>query len=170
MVFGLFGPTIKSQEQIADVMNAKDWGAWRGAYADDLLRTSRFSTTSRAVQNSAMLGFSERALGYGGVANNWSEGGAADPDYATRYTDLKSLVVGGHPLLLLTWYDGSHNVGLFRVLTDYNDATSEFLVHDPWYSVPYYRPNVRFKQSFLVDNLWTKYGRWGRTPRRGRSR
>ncbi len=160
MIFDYYNPPIQSQQDIANVMSAKDWGAWKGAYADDLLRTGRFSSLSRAVLDSSLVGFRERSLGYGAIANFWSEGGSQDPDYATRYTDLKTLVNSGFPLMLLTYYDGNHTIGHFRVLKGYDDATGEFIVHDPWYSAPYYGPDVHFKQEYLVDNLWTRYSRW----------
>lgn len=163
MLFDHYNPAIGSQYEIADVANAKDWGDWSGAYADDLVRTARFSNLSSAVKNSELIGFKERTLGYGALANFWSEGGSADPDYATRYTDLKALVAGGHPVLMLMYYDVRHTIGHFRVLKGYDDTADVFIVHDPWYSAPYYGPDVHFKQSFLVDDLWTRYKRWAVT-------
>ena len=163
MLFDHYNPAIGSQYDIAKVSNAKDWGSWRGAYADDLVRTARFSYLSSAVQDATLVGFKERALGYGALSNFWSDGGTADPDYATRYTDLKQLIAGGHPVLVLTWYDSKHVVGHFRIVKGYDDSTGEFIVHDPWYSAPYYGPNVHFQQTFFVDNLWTKFSRWGVT-------
>jgi hypothetical protein len=160
MVFGYFRPVIESQYHIAAVMNAKDWGTWRGAYASDLVRAARFSILSKDVQNFGLTGYKERQLGYAPLSNYWSDGGTADPDYPTRYTDLKALVASGHPVLLLMWYSGTHATGHFRVLKGYDDATGEFLVHDPWYSSPYYGPDVHFKQTFLVDDLWTLADRW----------
>lgn len=160
MLFDLYNPAIKAQEDIADVMNAKDWGSWKGAYADDLMRTARFSYFSSAVQNSALKGFNERKLGYSAMSNFWSDGGSTDPDYATRYSDLKALIAGGNPVLMLTWYDGTHRIGHFRVLKGYDDNTNEFIVNDPWYTAPYYGPDVHFNQNFLVDNLWARYYRW----------
>jgi len=63
--------------------------------------------------------------------------------------------------MLLTWYDGSHASGHFRVVKGYDDSTNVFIVHDPWYTGPYQAPNVRFNQNFFVDDLWTKRYRWG---------
>ncbi len=163
MLFDHYNPAIGSQYEIADVANAKDWGDWSGAYADDVLRTARFSNLSSAVKNPSLVGFKERTLGYGALANFWSDGGSADPDYATRYTDLKALVAGNHPVLMLMYYDVRHTIGHFRVLKGYDDAADVFILHDPWYSAPYYGPDVHFKQSFLVDDLWTRYNRWAAT-------
>ncbi len=150
----LRGQHPESQYDIAALMNAKDWGMWRGAYADDLVRTARFSNLSKAVQNPGLIGFKKRSLGYSAVSNFWSDGGSADPDYPNRYNGLKSIVAAGHPLVMLTWYDATHKVGHFRILKGYDDSTSEFIVNDPWYSAPYYGPDIRFNQSFLVDDLW----------------
>jgi len=165
MIFDLYNPPIGSQEDIAAVMNAKDWGTWRGAYADDLLRTARFSSLSAAVRNPSLVGFQERALGYGATSNMWSYEGTADPEYATRYADLKGLIASGSAVTMLTWYDANHRIGHFRILKGYDDSTDEFIVNDPWYSAPYYGPDVHFKQSFLVDDLWTKYYRWAAVVR-----
>lgn len=163
MLFDHYNPAIGSQYDIAKVSNAKDWGSWSGVYSDDLVRTARFSYISSSVQDAALVGFKERALGYGAVSNFWSYGGTSDPDYASRYTDLKQLIVGGHPVLVLTWYDSRHVIGHFRVVKGYDDSTGEFIVHDPWYSAPYYGPDVHFQQEFFVDDLWTKFNRWGVT-------
>ncbi len=163
MLFDHYNPAVGSQDDVGKVANAKDWGSWSGAYSDDLVRTARFSHISSSVQDATLVGFKERALGYGAVSNFWSYGGTADPDYESRYTDLKQLIVGGHPVLVLTWYDSRHVIGHFRVVKGYDDSTGEFIVHDPWYSAPYYGPDVHFKQEFFVDDLWTKYNRWGVT-------
>ncbi|MDP9351115.1 MAG: C39 family peptidase [Chloroflexota bacterium] len=160
MLFDYYKPHVQSQYDIANVMNAKDWGTWKGAYASDLVRTARFSSLSKAVLDPDLIGFRERGFGLSATMNFWSEGGSADPDFADRYTDLKNLVNSNYPVLMLTWYDGSYKIGHFRVLKGYDDSTSEFLVHDPWYSAPYYGPDIRFKQSFLVDDLWRRYDRW----------
>lgn len=163
MLFDYYNPKIESQYDIANVMQAKVWDGWSGAYADDLVRTVRFSNQSRAIMDSSLQGFKERTLGYSALSNFWSDGGSADPDYATRYTDLKTLVNAGQPVLLLTWYDGEHKAGHFRIVKGYDDAAGTFIVHDPWYTAPFYGPDVRFRQSFLVDDLWTRYSRWGVT-------
>ena len=87
--------------------------------------------------------------------------GTGDPDYPDRYNDLKELVSTDFPVLVLTWYDTSHNGGHFRVIKGYNDTTNVFIVHDPWYTPPYQGPDVNFNQAILVDNLWTQWYRWG---------
>ena len=88
------------------------------------------------------------------------EGRDLRPDYPTRYSDLKRLIAGNYPLVLATWYDGGHRSPHFRVLKGYNDTLGEFIVHDPWYKAPYYGPDVHFRQSFLVDDLWAYNSRW----------
>ena len=159
MIFDLYGPDI-SQYDIADAMPAKNWGSWSGAYSDDLVRAARFSYISKAVLDPNLQGYKQRRLGYAAIQYFWSYYGTSDPDYPNRYRDLKRLIVAGYPVVVLTWYDSRHITGHFRVVKGYDDSTDEFIVHDPWYTAPYYGPDVHFNQEFFVDNLWTKFKRW----------
>jgi len=157
MVMDYYGADI-NQEDIADVANCTPAN---GSYADDVRRTGHFSAISTAVQDPTLSGYNERKLGYGALTAWWSNPGTGDPDYPDRYNDLKEIISSDFPVLVLTWYDTSHNSGHFRVVKGYNDSTSVFIVHDPWYSAPYQGPDVHFNQTIFVDNLWTKWFRWG---------
>ncbi len=157
MVMDYYGPDI-DQDDIADVANCSP--SW-GSYASDVMRTGHFSDISNAVQNSSLWGYNERSLGYGSMENFWSYPNSGDPDYPDRYNDLKNLISSDYPVLILGWYDSSQNSGHFRVIKGYDDNTNVFIVHDPWYTGTYQGPDVQFSQSFLVDNLWTQYYRWG---------
>jgi hypothetical protein len=162
MVFDYWGPDI-NQTDIGSVANCKNWGSWWGTYYDDNRRAAHFSSNSTALLNPGLRGYRERALGYGALDVFWSYPGTTDPDYPDRYNDLKTLVSSDAPVYILTHYDSTQSSGHFRVVKGYNDLTSPavFIVHDPWYSPPYYGPNVNFEQTFLVDNLWTRWYRWG---------
>ena len=153
MVFDYWGDSI-SQTDIGDVANES---ISYGTYSDDLRRASHFSYLSTAIQNPLLTGYNERNLGYSGSEVYWSDEG----NYPDRYNDLKNLVSNDYPVLILTWYSSSHASGHFRVVKGYNDNLNHFIVHDPWYSAPYYGPNVHFNQTFLVDNLWEYSSRWG---------
>lgn len=160
MVFDFFGPDV-NQTDIGNVADTKDWGTWWGSYADDNRRAVHFSSISSAVLDGNLHGYHERSVGYPAAENQWSyPNSSTDPDYPDRYSDLKNLVAAGYPVFVLTWYDATHRSGHFRVLKGYDDNTSDFIVHDPWYDPPYYGPNVHFKQTFFVDDLWTKFNRW----------
>lgn len=163
MVMDYWGPDV-AQAEVAKVANSKQWGsgayAWWGTYADDNLRAANFSSISAAVQDATLVGYPERALGYA-AAQDWWSYPADTPEYATRYDDLKRLVSSNLPVYILTWYDGTQQSGHFRVVKGYDDDAQTFIVHDPWYTAPYQGPDVAFAQTFLVDNLWTKYSRWG---------
>jgi len=130
-----------------------------GSYGNDLRRAGHFSHLSTAIQNPNLHGYTPRPYGYASMECTWSSGS----HYTTRYSDLKTLVSGDIPILILTWYDSSHSSGHFRVVKGYSDPLNVFIVHDPWYSPPYYGPNVNFNQEFLVDNLWVYSSRWGMT-------
>ena len=132
-----------------------------GTWSDDLRRAAHFSQTSTAVLDASLHGYDERWNGYAATENWWSFPDTSDPDHVDRYNDLRNLISSDYPVLLLTWYDSSHSSGHFRVVKGYDDSTSVFIVHDPWYSGIYQGPNVHFDQTFLVDNLWTQYYRWG---------
>jgi hypothetical protein len=153
MVFDYWGPAV-SQTDIGDVANEN---ISYGTYSDDLRRASHFSYISTAIQNPSLQGYNERDWGYSGNEVFWSE----PSHYPDRFGDLKNLISNDYPILVLTWYSSSHNSGHFRVVKGYDNSLNHFIVHDPWYSAPYYGPNVHFNQTFFVDDLWVYSGRWG---------
>ena len=157
MVMDYYGPDI-DQEDVADVANCT---AANGSHATDVRRSGHFSSNSSSIQNPWLNGYHERKLGYGALTAWWSNPDTSDPDYPDRYNDLKEIISQDFPVLVLTWYDTSHSSGHFRVVKGYNDNTNVFIVHDPWYSPPYQGPDVQFNQTTFVDNLWTKWFRWG---------
>ena len=153
MMFDYWGSNI-SQDDIGDVANEDPS---YGTYSDDLRRASHFSYISTAIQNPSLQGYNQRDLGYSSNEAFWS-----DPtNYPDRYDDLKELISRDYPVLVLTWYSGSHMSGHFRVVKGYNNAVSQLIVHDPWYSAPWQGPDVHFNQTYFVDDLWEYSGRWG---------
>lgn len=158
MYMDFWGEDI-DQVDISNVVNCSS----AGSHAYDIRRGAHFSDNSTAILDPNLHGYDERSLGYGAQENQWSNPDESDPDYPDRYNDLKQIISSNYPLILLTWYDSTHAIGHFRVLKGYIDDMSPptFIVHDPWYSAPYYGPDVSFSQTFLVDNLWTKFYRWG---------
>ena len=157
MVFDYWGPDVNQ----TDIGHAANTTPSAGTYTTDLRRAAHFSASSTAIQDPSLHGYHERDTGYAAAECQWSYPGTGDPDYPDRYNDLKNLISSDIPVILLTWYDGTHSTGHFRVVKGYNDATNVFVVHDPWYTAPYQGPNVQFNQTFLVDNLWTDHYRWG---------
>ncbi|MFH1502864.1 MAG: C39 family peptidase [Candidatus Eisenbacteria bacterium] len=158
MVFDYWGPHV-NQTDIRYVANCTSGAG--GSHALDNRRAGHFSSSSTAILDGTLHGYDERWLGYSACECQWSYPNTSDPDYSTRYTDLYELVYAGYPIEVLTHYDATHGSGHFRVVKGYNNSTNVFIVHDPWYSAPYQGPNVNFDQAFFVDDLWTRYYRWG---------
>lgn len=156
MMFDYWGEHV-NQTDIARVANTTSSA---GTYARDLRRAAHFSGMSTSKQWPYFQGYSERALGYAANENQWSFPDDNDPEWPDRYNDLKTLVSSDYPIIILCWYDASHASGHFRVVKGYDDSTSVFIVHDPWYDPPYQGPNVHFNQAFLVDDLWRQWYRW----------
>ncbi|MBU4240251.1 MAG: C39 family peptidase [Actinobacteria bacterium] len=153
MVFDYFGPDI-DQYEIAGVANSDPS---YGCYTGELLRAAQFSSLSTSIQDPGLRGYTNRGMGYMAANAWWSD----PPLVADRYNDLKELVSSDYPVLILTHYDASHTSGHYRVVKGYSDTLDVFIVHDPWYTLPYMGPNVNFNQAFLVDDLWTYSDRWG---------
>jgi hypothetical protein len=153
MVFDYWGPDI-SQTDIGDVANE---GSGHGTYLSDARRASHFSHISTAIQNPLLQGYSERDYGYSSCEVEWSDA----EHYPDRYHDLKELISNDYPIIVATWYSGSHTVGHCRVVKGYDDSLDYFLVHDPWYGGGYSGPDEHFNQTFFVDDLWVYSDRWG---------
>jgi len=149
MVFDYWGEDI-TQSEIAGVANSDPS---YGCYTNELERAAHFSQLSTSIQDPSLHGYTARKLGYAVSSNQWNSGDG--------YTDLKTLIKNNYPVLALTWYDSSHSNGHFRVVKGFSDPLKTFIVHDPWYSAPYFGPDVNFNQQMFVDDLWTKFNRWG---------
>jgi hypothetical protein len=130
-----------SQVDISDVEN--DISGY-GTFTDDNRRAGHFSGMSVSAQNPALQGYSQRGLGY---ASNEAY------LYTDPYEELKSQIARGVPVQICTCYDGGCTEGHFRVVKGYDDPLDEFIVHDPWYSSPFYGPDVHFNQDFL-HSIW----------------
>jgi len=154
MVFDYWGPHV-GQYDISYAADADQ--AMGGTPRLDLRRAAHFSGMSTAVQDSTLVGYDERQLGFSAVEHNWSP----EPSFPTRFSDLKEFICADRPILILTWYSEAHQGTHYRVVKGYDDATNVFIVHDPWYTPPYTGPDVHFNQDFLVDDLWTSSSRWG---------
>jgi hypothetical protein len=157
MVFDYWGEAIP-QTAIAQ---AGDTQSSYGTNRTNMRRAIHFSHLSAAIQNPDLHGYDERPIGYAGPDCMWSYPNSSDPDFTTRYEDLKELISHDHPVILLTWYSEYHTAAHYRVLKGYSDPLDLFVVHDPWYTPPYMGPDVCFNQAFLVDDLWTYANRWG---------
>ena len=153
IVFDYWGPDIP-QDDIGAVANVHPYF---GTDNHDMRRASHFSYLSPAIQDSSLHGYNERPLGYCGNQQHWSFGS----HLFDRYDDLKNLISSDYPVIVLTWYSESHNVGHYRVVKGYDDNLDVFIVHDPWYTPPYSGPDFHFNQTFLVDDLWLVVQRWG---------
>lgn len=157
MMFDYEGPDVPQQE-IAWVANASQQAG--GVTDYDLLRAGHFSSQSASIQNPSLRGYTGRPVGYGVAAGEWRDGTSL---FQSRYSDLKRLVSQDRPVLVLTWYDGTHTSGHFRVVKGYSDNTGVFIFHDPWYSGTLSGPDCALNQSFFVDDLWNYSDRWGMT-------
>ena len=155
MVFDYWGEDI-SQSEIAGVANSD---SSYGCYTNELERAAHFSQLSTSIQKPSLQGYTARKLGYAVSSNQWSYEAAVDP-----YSDLKNLIKNNYPVLALTWYDTSHSNGHFRVVKGFSDPLDTFIVHDPWYTAPYFGPDVNFNQALFVDDLWTDFNRWAMVP------
>ena len=153
MIFDYWGPDI-SQDEIASVANSSPS---YGAYASDIVRASHFSYISTSIQDPNLHGYSNRLYGYATSVREWSDVALVD----RRYTDLKHLIASDLPVLVLSYYDGSHSTTHFRVAKGYSDPLGVFIFHDPWYSGSISGPDCALNQTFFVDDLWTYSDRWG---------
>ncbi|MFX1562438.1 MAG: C39 family peptidase [Promethearchaeota archaeon] len=150
MVFDYYGPVINQSDIVC--VAATDSA---GTYTSDLVRASHFSYISIDSLTEQLHGYRQRQLGYATLTHHWSG------TYSAIITSLKTLLHNNVPILILTYYDTSHNSGHFRVLTGYDDNAGTFLLHDPWYSGQYHGPNIEIGQSLLINDLWASYNRWG---------
>jgi parallel beta-helix repeat protein len=133
MVFHFYGPDIP-QTEIADVART----APDGTYTCDMVRAAHFSNLSTSVgkeMQENITGYTARKLGY--VA---FECGGMTID------DLKSLVLAGYPIIVLTtWH--------FRVVVGYD---SNYIIFQDSYYGPMYKMAYN---DFDTD--WDYSGHWG---------
>jgi len=147
MVFDYFGPSI-SQDDIGDVANEDPS---YGTYASDIRRAAHFSNASTAIQAADLVGYDERALGYG--AHERTSG-------ASWLADLREVIADDQPVIMLGWYSNAHQGGHFRLVKGYNHTLQEVIVHDPWYAAPFQGPNQHFSYAYFED-LWERNDYWG---------
>jgi hypothetical protein len=143
MIFDYFGPHIPKD----DIAAASDNGGTSGYPRGNYTRAMRFSRESTAIQDTSLHGFNERSYGYPSFGNCWGDA----EHYPDRYTDVKSLICSGHPLLVYTWFDETQTTGHYKILKGYDDSTDVFIIHDPW---PTEGPNLHFNQAYFVDEMW----------------
>ncbi len=155
MLLDYWGPDIE-QFDVAAVANTRP--EIGGTVTADLVRAAHFSVISTAIQDPDLHGYNERRYGYAAVVNSWD----APDDFPNRYDDLKTLVSSDQPTMLLMWFTEAYQFRHYRVVKGYDDGLDVFIVHDPWYSPPYYGPDFHFNQEFFVDDLWDcGRQRWG---------
>jgi predicted outer membrane repeat protein len=155
MLFDYWGPDIEQFDVAAVADTRPEIG---GTGTADLVRAARFSVISTAVQNPDLHGYNERRYGYAAVVNSWD----APDDFPNRYDDLKILVSSDEPVMLLMWFTEAYQFRHYRVVKGYDDGLDVFIVHDPWYSPPYWGPDFHFNQEFFVDDMWDcGRQRWG---------
>ncbi len=143
MILDYFGPHVPKD----DIAHASDNGGPNGYPGSNYVRAMSFSRASTAVQDTSLHGYNERRYGYAAFENSWAE----PEHYPDRYTDLKSLISSGYPLLVYTWFDDAHESGHYKLLKGYDDSTDVFIIHDPW---PTMGPDLHFNQSYFVDDMW----------------
>jgi len=151
MVFDYYGENI-SQFEIADVARTMGEPVY-STFTDELRRAAHFSNISISMGDEMpenITGYTLRRLGYAAFE-------AQDMDF----TQLKSFIDQGKPLILLMWYSQHHVSTHYRVVTGYNE-THVFL-HDPWnkplWGGAYGGPNIVFNNTEFLD-LWSYYGNW----------
>jgi hypothetical protein len=150
MVYDFYGPDI-DQLEIADVARADPS---YGAFTEDLRRSTHFSKLSTSVgyeMVGSITGYTNRSIGYGAFEQGY-----------LSVNSIVNLIADGYPIVVLQWYDTSHNSGHFRVVIGYvksgGDVT-QLIVHDPWYSGIYQGPNLYLNYNTFV-NLWAYSSNW----------
>jgi hypothetical protein len=131
MLFDFYGPDI-SQFEIADVARTTE----DGTYTFDMLRAAHFSNLSTSATAHA-CGYTARKLGY-----------AAFECGGMTIDDLKSLILAGYPIIVLTtWH--------FRVAVGYD--STYIILNDP---LSYRGPNYKMTYD-AFDKDWDYSGHWG---------
>jgi len=133
MLFDFYGPDVPEIE-IRDVARTSSYGT----FTCDMIRAPHFSNLSTSVGKESSLnytGYSTRKLGY-----------AAFERGGMTIDDLKSLIIAGYPIIVLTtWH--------FRVVVGYSSTQITF-------QDSYYGPLTNMTYSaFSTD--WDYSGHWG---------
>jgi hypothetical protein len=148
-VMDLYGAEVP-QVDIAHVGN--DRGVGPGVDETDLRRAASFSGMSVAIQDSSLIGYAERQLGYS----------AADAYFVTnRAIRLKRVIAAGYPVIALTWWNPGHDAWHYRVVCGYDDSLDVFVCQDPWYWAGWWGPEVLIDQVFFTEDLWSYGMSWG---------
>jgi hypothetical protein len=147
MIMDWLGEEI-GQYDIGDVANEDPIN---GCYETDMRRAAHFSGMSAAIQHPALEGYVERKLGYACIDRSL---------WVNMAQRLKNTICAGYPVYTLTWYDGSHTSGHFRVVKGYDDGLGVFVIHDPWYYGTLAGPDLLIDQALFVDNLWVYDNHW----------
>jgi len=133
MLFDFYGADIP-QIQIADVARTSP----DGTYTIDMIRAAHFSNMSTSIGKESPLnftGYTARKLGY-----------AALECSGMTIDDLKSLILAGYPIIVLTnWH--------FRVVVGFD--SSHIIFQDSYYGSMY---TMTYK-DFNID--WDYSGHWG---------
>jgi parallel beta-helix repeat protein len=134
MLFDFYGPDV-SQIEIADVARTS---SSEGTFTCDMVRAAHFSNISTSVGKESPLtfqGYTTRELGY-----------AAFECGGMTIDNLKSLIIAGYPIIVLTtWH--------FRVVVGYDSTHVAF--QDSYYGSMYRMTYA----DFDVD--WDYSGHWG---------
>jgi hypothetical protein len=147
MMMDFLGEEI-GQHNIADVA---DDVVGVGTYSDDMRRAAHFSAMSTAIQDPGLQGYAERQLGYACMEASF---------FSNQAQRCKNTVHAGYPVFTLTWFDGTHSAGHYRVVKGYDDSLGVFVIHDPWYYGATSGPDLLIDQTYFVDNLWAYSGHW----------
>ncbi len=151
MVFDYYGEDTP-QTEIADVARTHP----NVTYIDELRRAAHFSNLSTSLGDEMpgnLTGYSARKIGYAA----FEQGGLA-----LTIDDLKALIDGGKPLIVLMWWTPSKVYGHYRVVVGYNKT--HIITHDPWnknvWGGTYGGANTSMTYSTFLD-LWQYSGNWG---------
>jgi hypothetical protein len=145
----LYGAEVP-QVDIAHVGN--DRGVGPGVDQSDLRRAASFSGMSAAIQDSSLVGYAERKLGYPGIDAYFM---------FNRAIRLKRVIAAGFPVIALTWWNPGHDAWHYRIVHGYDDSLDVFVCQDPWYWAGWWGPEVLIDQTFFTEDLWSYGISWG---------
>jgi hypothetical protein len=147
MIMDYYGQEI-GQFDISDVA---DDVVGSGCNRTNMVRAAHFSGMSAAIQNPTLQGYTERKLGYACLDGNF---------FTSQASRLKNTVLAQYPVFVLTWFDGAHFAGHYRVVKGYDDSLGVFIMHDPWYYSALCGPDLLIDQAYFVNDLWAYSSCW----------